>query len=153
MLKQSWIFPKYWYKQCKLRQHLIFLQISELFSIKQPRNSIQLPKPTRNTHKNVNHLVTAASGEKKACKVSTILVYHGWRCNKAKRKYILYMIKKNNIRSISCTLTVVANEHHSVVWLKVPIMIWPSGGLCLVTDKKQINQGKLRTVLGPWPHG
>ena len=40
-----------------------FLQISELASMKQSKNSLQLPKPTRNTRKISNKLTTVASGE------------------------------------------------------------------------------------------
>jgi len=32
--------------------------------MKQPKNSLHLPKPTRNTHKIANKLMTVASGEK-----------------------------------------------------------------------------------------
>ena len=44
---------------------LIFLQISELASMKQPKNSLQLPKPTADTHKIQNKLTTMGSGKKK----------------------------------------------------------------------------------------
>ena len=40
-----------------------FLQISELALMKQSKNSLQLPKPTRNTRKISNLLMTIASGE------------------------------------------------------------------------------------------
>ena len=40
-----------------------FLQISELASMKQSKNSLQLPKPARNTRKISNLLTTIASGE------------------------------------------------------------------------------------------
>ena len=40
-----------------------FLQISELASIKQPKDSLQLAKPTRNSRKIANKLTTVASGE------------------------------------------------------------------------------------------
>ena len=33
--------------------------------MKQPKNSLQLPKPTRNTQKIVMYLMTVTSGEKK----------------------------------------------------------------------------------------
>ena len=39
------------------------LQISELASMKQPKDSLQLAKPTRNSRKIANKLTTVASGE------------------------------------------------------------------------------------------
>ena len=39
------------------------LQISELASMKQPKDSLQLAKPTRNSRKVANKLMTIASGE------------------------------------------------------------------------------------------
>ena len=46
-----------------LSKYLIFLQISELASMKQPKNSFQLPKPTINTHKIANKLMTVISAD------------------------------------------------------------------------------------------
>ena len=42
---------------------IYFLQISELASMKQPKDSLQLAKPTRNGRKIANKLTTVASGE------------------------------------------------------------------------------------------
>ena len=42
---------------------IYFLQISELASMKQPKDSLQLAKPTRNSRKIPNKLTTVASGE------------------------------------------------------------------------------------------
>ena len=44
---------------------IYFLQISELASMKQPKDSLQLAKPTRNGRKIANklHVTTVASGE------------------------------------------------------------------------------------------
>ena len=42
---------------------IYFLQISELASMKQPKYSLQLAKPTRNSRKIANKLTTVASGE------------------------------------------------------------------------------------------
>ena len=42
---------------------VIFLQIFELTSMKQQKNSLQLPKPTRNTRKIANKLLTIPFGE------------------------------------------------------------------------------------------
>ena len=42
---------------------IYFLQISELASMKQPKDSLQLAKPTRNSRKIANKLATVASGE------------------------------------------------------------------------------------------
>ena len=42
---------------------IYFLQISELASMKQPKDSLQLAKPTRNSRKIANKLTTVASGE------------------------------------------------------------------------------------------
>ena len=42
---------------------IYFLQISELASMKQPKDSLQLAKPTRNSCKIANKLTTIASGE------------------------------------------------------------------------------------------
>ena len=40
-----------------------FLQISELASMKQPKDSLRLAKPTRKSRKIANKLTTVASGE------------------------------------------------------------------------------------------
>ena len=42
---------------------IYFLQISELASMKQPKDSLQLAKPTRNSRKSANKLTTVSSGE------------------------------------------------------------------------------------------
>ena len=42
---------------------IYFLQLSELASMKQPKDSLQLAKPTRNSRKIANKLTTVASGE------------------------------------------------------------------------------------------
>ena len=42
---------------------IYFLQISELASMKQPKYSLQLAKPTRNSRKIANKLTTVASGK------------------------------------------------------------------------------------------
>ena len=42
---------------------IYFLQISELASMKQPKDSLQLAKLTRNSRKIANKLTTVASGE------------------------------------------------------------------------------------------
>ena len=42
---------------------IYFLQISELASMKQPKDSLQLAKPTTNSRKIANKLATVASGE------------------------------------------------------------------------------------------
>ena len=42
---------------------IYFLQISELASMKQPKDSLQLAKPIRNSRKIANKLTTVASGE------------------------------------------------------------------------------------------
>ena len=42
---------------------IYFLQISELASMKQSKDSLQLAKPTRNSRKIANKLTTVASGE------------------------------------------------------------------------------------------
>ena len=42
---------------------IYFLQISELASMKQPKDSLQLAKQTRNGRKIANKLTTVASGE------------------------------------------------------------------------------------------
>ena len=42
---------------------IYFLQISELASMKQLKDSLQLAKPTRNSRKIANKLATVASGE------------------------------------------------------------------------------------------
>ena len=42
---------------------IYFLQISELASMKQPKDSLELAKPTRNSRKIANKLTTIASGE------------------------------------------------------------------------------------------
>ena len=42
---------------------IYFLQISELASMKQPKDSLQLAKPTRNSRKIANKLTTVAPGE------------------------------------------------------------------------------------------
>ena len=62
-------FPWHWLNCFKfgqaaiyLRKYLIFFQISELVSF-QPKNSLQLPRPTRNTHKIANKLMTVTFGE------------------------------------------------------------------------------------------
>jgi len=47
-----------------LSKYFIFLQISELASLKQAKNSLQLPKPTADTRKIQNKLTTVGSGEK-----------------------------------------------------------------------------------------
>jgi len=47
-----------------LSKYFIFLQISELASMKQAKNSLQLPKPTADTRKIQNKLTTVGSGEK-----------------------------------------------------------------------------------------
>ena len=50
--------------------------------------------------------------------------------------------KENNIRNIFRTFMfqqLLKNEHHRLRD-SVPITIWPSGGLCLVTDKKKITR-------------
>ena len=52
---------------------IYFLQISELASMKQPKDSLQLAKPTRNSRKIANKLTTVASSEIKTCKVNIIL--------------------------------------------------------------------------------
>ena len=44
-------------------KYLIFRQISLLASKKQPKNSLQLPKPTKYTSKTANKFMTVASGE------------------------------------------------------------------------------------------
>ena len=44
-----------------LSKYLICLQMSKLASKKQPKNSLQLPKPTRNTRKIANKFMTVAS--------------------------------------------------------------------------------------------
>jgi len=47
-----------------LSKCLIFFQISEFALMKQPKNSLQLPKPTADTCKIQNKLTTVGSGEK-----------------------------------------------------------------------------------------
>ena len=42
---------------------IYFLQISELASMKQPKDSLELAKPTRNSRKIANKLAAVASGE------------------------------------------------------------------------------------------
>ena len=42
---------------------IYFLQISELASMKQPKDALQLAKPSRNSRKIANKLATVASGE------------------------------------------------------------------------------------------
>ena len=42
---------------------IYFLQISELASVKQPKDSLQLAKPTRNSRKIENKLATVASAK------------------------------------------------------------------------------------------
>jgi len=44
-------------------KYLIFLLITELAAIKQPKNLLHLPKTTRNTRKIANKLMTVASAE------------------------------------------------------------------------------------------
>jgi len=56
-----------------LGKYLIFFQISELALKNQPKNSIQLPKPTADTHKIQNKLTTVGSGEKKNLQIKTFL--------------------------------------------------------------------------------
>ena len=57
---------------------IYFLQISELASMKQPKDSLQLAKPTRNSRKIANKLAAVASGEinmqSESCNVSA---FHG----------------------------------------------------------------------------
>ena len=48
-----------------LSKYFAFLKISQLVSMKLPKNSLQLPKPTRNTGAIANKLMTVASGQKK----------------------------------------------------------------------------------------
>jgi len=45
-------------------KHLIFLQISEFASMKQPKNLLKLPKPTEDTRKIQNKLTTVCSAKK-----------------------------------------------------------------------------------------
>jgi len=45
-------------------KYLIFFDISEFASMKQPKNSVQLPEPTADTRKIQNKLTTVGSGEK-----------------------------------------------------------------------------------------
>jgi len=47
-----------------LSKYLIFFHISEFASVKQPKNSLQLPEPTADTRKIQNKLTTVGSGEK-----------------------------------------------------------------------------------------
>jgi len=47
-----------------LSKYLIFFHISEFASMKQPKNSLELPEPTADTQKIQNKLTTAGSGEK-----------------------------------------------------------------------------------------
>ena len=54
--------------------------------------------------------------------------------------------KEKNIRNIFRTFMfqqLLKNEHHRLRD-SVPITIWPSGGLCLVTDKKKNNKSRVK---------
>ena len=124
--------------------------------MKQPKDPLQLPKPTRNTCKIANKLMTVASGEinlpkhnltchvakvkaaTSAHSVADVIPFfsefnipfesNAWK--KPKEKYILFTTKK--------TLSVTFPVHHcsnsfwriSIPGLRdsVPIVIWPRGG-------------------------
>ena len=45
-----------------LSKYLIFLQISSPISMKKPKNSLELPSPTRNTRKFANKFMTDTCG-------------------------------------------------------------------------------------------
>jgi len=47
-----------------LSKYLILSHISEFASMKQPKNSLQLPEPTADARKIQNKLMTVGSGEK-----------------------------------------------------------------------------------------
>ena len=54
---------------------IYFLQISELTSMKQPKDSLQLAKPTRNSRKIANKLTTVASGEINMQSIHTLVCH------------------------------------------------------------------------------
>jgi len=109
-------------------KYLIFLLITKLAAIKQPKNLLHLPKTTRNTRKIANKLMTVASVEinlqskhdfiRHVAKVKAATSAHFMadvtpffsvfiifpriqRFDKTKRKYILTKVKK----TISVTLS------------------------------------------------
>jgi len=47
-----------------LSKYLIFFHTSEFASMKQPKNSLELPEPTGDTRKIQNKFTTVGSGEK-----------------------------------------------------------------------------------------
>ena len=66
----KWLFPyqqhnpcTFWHILCLACEYLIFLPISELTAMKQPKNLLHLPKSTRNTRKIPNKLMIVTSGE------------------------------------------------------------------------------------------
>ena len=61
-----------WQAFVYLGKYLFFFQISEFALMKQPKSSLQLPKPTADTRKIQNKLTTMGSGEKNL-KIKTIL--------------------------------------------------------------------------------
>ena len=131
--------------------------------MERPNDPLQLPKPTRNTCKIANKLMTIASGEinlqKKnlTCHVAKVkaatsahsmadvipffsefnIPFESNALKKPKEKYIIHN-KENIIRNISPTSLfqqLLANKHPRLRD-SVSIKIWSSGGLGLVTDKK-----------------
>ena len=67
--------------------------------------------------------------------------------SKKPKENMFILNKENNIRNFFRALMfqqLLANKHHRLRDL-VPIMIWPSGGLGLVTDKKK----KLKKIINP----
>ena len=125
--------------------------------MKLPRNPLQLPKPTRNTRKIENILMTIASGEinlqkhnltchiakvKAATSVHSManvipfLVNSIFRLNPTLRKNPKKIYFIQNTETISVIFQQLLANKHPRLRDSVPIVIWPRGGLGLVTDQK-----------------
>ena len=132
----------FWHVLCLACKYFIFLLITEVAAIKQPKNLLHLPKATLNTCKIANKLMTVASAEinlqskhdlichAEKAKAATsahsmadvipcfsvfIISFRIQRFDKTKRKYILHTNKENIIRNIVLVLMfqqLLANKHH-----------------------------------------
>jgi len=132
----------FWHVLCSASKYLIFLLITELAAITQPKNLLHWPKTTRNTWKIANKLMTVASAEINLqskqdfiCHLVKVKAatsaFHGWRNTFLFLAYLLfpfesntsirpkenifYQSKENNIRNIVFVLMfqqLLASKHH-----------------------------------------
>ena len=87
-----------------------------------------------------------------------IIPFESNASKKTQRKIYIIHNKENIIRNISRTSLfqqLLANKHPRLRD-SVPIVIWPRGGLGLVTDKKNEKKNPVQSknrAPGPWPRG